>query len=84
MPAVIEAPLDLVEAVAELHFPPKTDQLLQSLMDRNNGWACPACNLHKADRISASDPETHPLDNRSRCVISAHFGRAAGPCPDSV
>ena len=36
MPAVIEAPVDLVEAVADLHFPPKTDQLLQSLMDRNN------------------------------------------------
>ena len=36
MPAVIEAPVDLVEAVADLRFPPKTDQLLQSLLDRNN------------------------------------------------
>jgi hypothetical protein len=43
MPAVIEAPVDLMEAVADLHFPPKTDQLLQSLMDRNNeGTLTPA------------------------------------------
>ncbi len=43
MPAVIEAPVDLVEAVADLRFPPKTDQLLQSLMDRNNeGTLTPA------------------------------------------
>lgn len=36
MSAIIEAPVDLVEAVADLRFPPKTDGLLQSLMDRNN------------------------------------------------
>ncbi len=43
MPAVIETPVDLVEAVADLRFPPKTDQLLQSLMDRNNeGTLTPA------------------------------------------
>jgi hypothetical protein len=39
MSAVIEAPVDLVEAVADLRFPPKTDELLQSLMDRNNDGA---------------------------------------------
>jgi hypothetical protein len=36
MPAIIETPIDLMEAVADLRFPPKTDALLQSLMDRNN------------------------------------------------
>ena len=42
MPTVIEAPVDLVEAVAQLRFPPKTDQLLQQLMDRNtNGSLSP-------------------------------------------
>ena len=35
MPAVIEAPVEMIEAIADLRFPPKTDQLLQSLMDRN-------------------------------------------------
>jgi hypothetical protein len=35
MPAVIEAPVDLVEAVADLRFPSRTDKLMQSLMDRN-------------------------------------------------
>ena len=36
MPAIIETPVDLVEAIADLRFPPKTDGLLQTLMDRNN------------------------------------------------
>jgi hypothetical protein len=35
MSAVIEAPRTLVETVAEMRFPAKTDALLQSLMDRN-------------------------------------------------
>ena len=35
MAAVIEAPLEMIEDIADLRFPPKTDQLLQSLMDRN-------------------------------------------------
>jgi hypothetical protein len=34
MPTV-EAPLELVEALAALRFPPKTDAHLQGLMDRN-------------------------------------------------
>ena len=36
MAAVVQAPLDLVEAVASLRLPPRTDQRLQALMDRNN------------------------------------------------
>lgn len=35
MPAVVEAPLELVESFAALRFPARTDALLQSLMDRN-------------------------------------------------
>jgi hypothetical protein len=35
MSVVIEAPREFVEALAEMKFPPKTDALLQSLMDRN-------------------------------------------------
>jgi hypothetical protein len=35
MAAVVQAPLDLVEAVASLRLPPRTDQRLQVLMDRN-------------------------------------------------
>jgi hypothetical protein len=43
MSAVVQAPLDLVESFAELRFPPKTDALLQALMDRNtNGRLTPA------------------------------------------
>jgi hypothetical protein len=32
----IAVPIDWVEAVGNLHFPPKTDHRLQDLMDRNN------------------------------------------------
>jgi hypothetical protein len=35
MAAVVQAPLELVEAVAALRLPPKTDDRLQALMDRN-------------------------------------------------
>lgn len=33
--STVEAPLELVEAFAELRLPPKTDDFLQGLMDRN-------------------------------------------------
>jgi hypothetical protein len=32
----IDAPMDWVETVGNLRLPPKTDQRLQELMDRNN------------------------------------------------
>jgi hypothetical protein len=35
MPAVIEAPQQLIETVADIRFPPKTDARLQHLMARN-------------------------------------------------
>jgi hypothetical protein len=34
--STIAAPIDWVEAVGNLHFPPKADRRLQELMDRNN------------------------------------------------
>jgi hypothetical protein len=36
---VMQAPRELLETVADLHLPPKADQLLQKLMDRNNDGA---------------------------------------------
>ena len=36
MNSVITAPVEWVEAVGELCFPPKADHRLQDLMDRNN------------------------------------------------
>lgn len=39
MSAVIEAPIEMVEAVADLHLPPKTNRRLQDLMDRNTNGA---------------------------------------------
>jgi hypothetical protein len=35
MSAVVQAPRELVEAVASLRLPPKADRRLQDLMDRN-------------------------------------------------
>jgi len=43
MPAVVEAPLELVETVAAMRFPVKTNARLQILMDRNtNGQLTPS------------------------------------------
>ena len=36
MSSTIDAPLEWVERVCDLRLPPKTDQRLQKLMDRNN------------------------------------------------
>jgi hypothetical protein len=35
MTAVVPAPLDMIEAVAAFRLPPKADDRLQALMDRN-------------------------------------------------
>jgi hypothetical protein len=43
MATVVEAPREMVEAVAALRLPPKADRHLQALMDRNtNGTLTPA------------------------------------------
>jgi hypothetical protein len=43
MAAVIHAPLEMIEAVAALRLPPKSDSRLQALMDRNTeGCLTPA------------------------------------------
>jgi hypothetical protein len=42
MNAVVEAPIEMVEAVAALRLPPRGDRRLQILMDRNtNGTLTP-------------------------------------------
>lgn len=37
--SVIQAPVELVEAMADLRFPARVDRRLQELMDRNNEGA---------------------------------------------
>jgi len=39
MSAIIQAPVELLEAVAELHLPHRADQRLQELMDKNTNGA---------------------------------------------
>jgi hypothetical protein len=39
MTVMVQTPIDLMEAVADLHLPAKADQRLQTLMDRNNEGA---------------------------------------------
>jgi len=42
----------------------------------NLAWACPTCNLHKADRIASPDPQSGqevPLFNPRRDRWSMHF-----------
>jgi hypothetical protein len=39
MAALVQAPVEMVEAVATLRFPARIDQHLQALMDRNNDGA---------------------------------------------
>jgi hypothetical protein len=46
MSALIQAPVELLQAVAELHLPPRADQRLQELMARNTNGA-----LTEAERL---------------------------------
>lgn len=42
----------------------------------NLAWACPGCNLHKADRVEGADPDTSravPLFNPRRDQWADHF-----------
>ena len=39
MSSVVEAPREMMEAVASLRFPQRADRRLQTLMDRNNDGA---------------------------------------------
>ena len=39
MTTVVQAPLEMVETVAALRFPPRADRRLQILMDRNTNGA---------------------------------------------
>ena len=50
MTAVIEAPRTLVESVAAMRFPARTDALLQSLMDRNTNGQLTA---HEREELEA-------------------------------
>lgn len=42
MSAFVEAPVEMVEAVAALRLPPRNDKRLRALMDRNNDGALTA------------------------------------------
>jgi hypothetical protein len=42
MATVVQAPLEMVEAVASLRLPPRADRHLQELMDRNTDGALAA------------------------------------------
>jgi hypothetical protein len=50
MTAVVQAPLDLVEAVAELRLPARADRQLQTLMDRNTEGAYRPVNVRRWSR----------------------------------
>ena len=57
MTATIEAPIQLVQAIAYLRFPPKTDHQMQLLMDANtNGTITPSerCQLESFVELSES------------------------------
>jgi hypothetical protein len=51
MATVIEAPLEMVEAVASLRLPGKTDRRLQFLMDRNNDGALTAAEREELEAL---------------------------------
>jgi hypothetical protein len=52
MSTIIEAPRTLVESVAAMRFPAKTDALLQTLMDRNTNGLLSAAEREELDALA--------------------------------
>ncbi len=50
MSAVVAAPVEFVESLAKMRFPPKTDAHLQQLMERNNDGRL---SEHERDELEA-------------------------------
>jgi hypothetical protein len=51
MSVVVQAPLEMVEAVASLRLPPRTDRRLQELMDGNNEGRLTAAEREDLDAL---------------------------------
>ena len=51
MSAVVEAPREMVEALAALHLPARADRRLQLLMDRNTNGALSPEELEELDAL---------------------------------
>jgi hypothetical protein len=51
MGAVIEAPVAMIEEIADLRLPPRADRRLQELMDRNNNGVLSASELEDMEAL---------------------------------
>ena len=60
MTSVIEAPIGMVEAVADLKLPSRADRRLQDLMDRNNDGALTPEELGRAGIVGGAERDDCP------------------------
>lgn len=61
MSAVVQAPRDLVEAIAALRLPPWADLRLQELMDRNTNGALAAAERTELEELVAWSESLAPI-----------------------
>jgi hypothetical protein len=69
MAANVEAPRELVEAVAALHLPPKADRRLQQLMDRNNNGCLSAEERDELEALVELSETIAPVRARALHVL---------------
>jgi hypothetical protein len=65
MSANVRVPRELLEAVAALRFPPKTDQRLQELMDRNTNGTLTATERDELEGLVEFSETLAPLRARA-------------------
>ncbi len=70
MSAMIEAPVDLLEAMAELHLPRRADQRLQELMDQNTEGALTATEREELEGLVEWSEVIAPIRAKALHVLA--------------
>jgi hypothetical protein len=74
MGAVVQAPVEMLEAVASLRFPPKADRRLQRLMDRNTEGLLSPEEMEELETLVELSESLSVVRARALHVLGRHPG----------
>ena len=72
MSLVMDAPVDWIESVGSLRFPPKTDHRLQNLMDRNNEGLLGAGEREELEALAELSEELSFVRAKALQILASH------------
>lgn len=74
MSEVMEAPVELVEAMASLRFTPKTNQQMQRLMDRNTEGSLTPEEKEQLESLVELSESMSLISARARALLTRRSG----------